>query len=123
MLVNPVYSTDSHVHPSGIPFASSIPNNYPKSDPFCYHDTNPADDVPQGSGHLPRPLCVLDVSPYANSMQVAALEARNADDAAKTTLDVFKDSADNAWVANGPQRSGIRAMMARAPTARDCLPR
>ena len=117
MVVNPVYSTDPRLNPSRIGFASSIPNSYPKSDSFCYHDTNPQDDVPQGSGHFPRPLCMLDVAPYANSMGVAALEARNADDGAKTTLDVFKDSADNAWVANGPQRSGVRAMLAVTDSA------
>jgi hypothetical protein len=50
-------------------------------------------------------------------MQVAALDTRFANDGAKTTLDLGQASPDLAWVANGPQAAGARAIFSVTDTA------
>jgi hypothetical protein len=100
MEVNPLYSTSS----TGSGFGSSTPNNYPKSDPYCY-DTGQTVD-PNGSAPAPaRPICDQDWSPYALTMQAAAQATADSNDGGKTTLDVA-DPPPDAWVSNGPQESG-----------------
>jgi hypothetical protein len=112
MRVNPVYSTNPAINPSGTGFATPVPYNFPVSDPFCMTDAPPLTN-----GETPRALCMLDVAPYVNSMQVAALDTRVADDGAKTTEDVNQLSPDTAWVANGPQSAGQRAFFSVTDTA------
>jgi len=98
--VNPLYSTSS----TGSGLGSTNPNNYPKSDPYCYNTGQTVD--PNGSAPAPaRPICVQDWSPYALTMQAAAQATADSNDGGKTTLDVANPPPD-AWVANGPQESG-----------------
>jgi hypothetical protein len=114
--VNPVYSTDPHVNPSGQPYGNPIPNTYPKSDPYCYVDTNPLDKTQDG--REPRPLCLLDLEPFANSMQIAGLDTRNGFDGRKRTVpDPAQPTADAAWLAAAPQPAGHRAMLSVTDSA------
>jgi len=115
MTVNPVYSTDPARNPSGVAFGDPIPNNYPKSEPYCAQANEPLVNAP--GSPLPRPLCMLDIAPYANSMEVAALAARTTNDGAKATLDSGAPSSDTAWVANGQQPAGRRAMFSVTDSA------
>ena len=108
MTVNPYYSTNADYNPSGSAFGTPTPNNFGKSDPYCYTDPTA---VVYGPPQEPaRPLCILDWSPYALSMKTAALAAGTANDGAKTTLDPTQ-TANTAWVANGPQKSGNAFVM------------
>ena len=98
MNVNPNYSTNANLNPAGAPFGNPVPQNFPKSDPYCYQ--NPLDLV--AGGTPARPLCMQDVFPYASSMQSAALETREASDGAKTNF-VGGTNADSAFGPLGPQ--------------------
>ena len=104
MVVNPLYSTNPAINPSGQAFASTTLNSYPKSDPYCF---NTGDTVfPIGSPPEPaRPICLQDWSPYALTMQAAAQAAASSNDGGKTTLNPG-GNADSAWSANGPQPNG-----------------
>ena len=50
MKVNPIYSTNPSVNPSGVAFGTPVPESFPKSDPYCQNtgDTfgNPAQPAP-----------------------------------------------------------------------------
>ncbi len=100
MQVNPYYSSNTDLNPSGVAFGSPTPETYPKSDPYC---ENTKETV--NSGATARPLCVLDWSPYVNTMRSGAQDAAAANDQAKTTLNPAGTS-DTAWAANGPQVTG-----------------
>ncbi len=111
MYVNPNYSTSASYkyNTSGSAFAATTPENFPKSDTFCESVTG-AGDPPIGSQAL-RPLCILDWSPYAQSMKAAAQDASEANDQAKTTFTPTATSADAAWGSNGPQSPGTYVVM------------
>ncbi|MEQ1786051.1 MAG: hypothetical protein ABL966_03275 [Acidimicrobiales bacterium] len=111
--VNPVYATTAAANPSGLPFASPVPESYPKSDPHCYQGP------PQGPGGavVPPPLCGTDWIPYAQSLRDTARLTRAADDAAKTNEDVFAETAERVYRADGPQILGSRAMMSLTDSA------
>ena len=65
MTVNPVYSTNGALNPSGFAFGSPVPNSFPKADPYCYHAAprGPANSV------VPPLLCGTDWLPYARRIQ------------------------------------------------------
>lgn len=102
MKVNPIYSTNPAINPSGAAFGPSSLNSYPKSDPYCQNTGDKFGNPPQPAS----PLCVQSWSPYALTMNDAAQAAADANDRAKTTPDPGAMSADTAWTANGPQKEG-----------------
>lgn len=104
MTVNPLYSTNPDVNPTGVAFGTPTPESFPKSDPYCFQDTT---QTVAGPPRQPaRPECFLDWSPYATSQTSAAQGVAAANDGAKTTLDPNATSPNTAWTANGPQPSG-----------------
>jgi len=103
MKVNAVYNTAAALNSSGAAFGNPIPENFPKNDPFCTQ----AQKIPQYPDPI-RGLCMLDNTPYANNLLVAAQETRAANDGAKTTGDDQQLSAANYWTADGPQLAGSR---------------
>lgn len=122
MTVNPIYNTSTPAPSqctggsSGTAFASSVPENYPKSDPYCVNkgfDVNPVNGNPAQPA---RPLCILDWSPYALSMNAAAQATGVANDGAKTTFDPA-ETPDTAWTANGPQTPGTYFILSITDTA------
>jgi hypothetical protein len=109
MAVNPDYQSKV--------FGTPTPETFPKSDTYC-ESLSGADEPPivtnTGSGQTSqpaRPLCILDWSPYAQSMKAAAQDAAEANDQAKTTYSPTATSADAAWGSNGPQAPGTYVMM------------
>jgi hypothetical protein len=113
MRVNPLFSTNASVNPSGVPFAPVPPNSFPRNDPYCYQDASLVGNPPQSV----RALCMLDTQPLSLSMQTAAQAVRTANDGAKLELDPFANSAATAWVSEGPERQGSRAMFSVTDTA------
>jgi hypothetical protein len=114
MQVNPYYSTNPATNPSGIAFGSSAPENFPKSDPYCWKDTGDAIGNPP---QPPRPLCAQDWFPYASSMQNAAQETVAANYGARTTFNAQAINQDTEWVANGPQSYGFEAILSITDSA------
>jgi hypothetical protein len=114
MKVNPVYDTDPAKNPSGVGFGSPVPDSYPKSDPFCYQSNAV---LQSANNELPRPLCLLDMSPYVGGMDTAAAATRAANDGAKSALDTNATSPDTAWVAGGPTAPGLRSTLSVTDTA------
>jgi hypothetical protein len=113
MQVNPLYSTKASVNPSGEPFGVPAPETYPKSDPYC---TN-TNEIVTGPPALPaRPLCILDWSPYALTMQAAAASTGAANDGAKTTFNPAL-TPNTAWTSNGPQVPGTHLIMSITDSA------
>lgn len=114
MQVNPIYSTNAAINPTGVAFGSPTPENFPKSDPFCFQDPTA---IVYGPPEAPaRPLCILDWSPYALTMQAAAQDAALANDGAKTTLDPTQ-TPNTAWAANGPQKAGTHFIISITDSA------
>jgi hypothetical protein len=107
MNVNPYYSTNANLNPTGLTFGTPVPESFPKSDPYCFQDPTLA----VSSGVLARPLCMQDTSPYASSMLGAALEARAANNNAKTTFVYGSTNPDSAFGANGPQQAASHCVL------------
>jgi hypothetical protein len=116
MLVNPIYSTNPSVNPSGQAFAPPTPNNYPKSDPYQVDTGQTVQPNGSSSSEPARPIGVLDWSPYALTMQGAAQAAAASNDGGKTTDNQANPPAD-AWVANGPQESGTSFILSVTDSA------
>lgn len=113
MKVNPLYSTNGSLNPSGAPFGVPAPVSYPKSDPYCT-DTH---EVVTGPPAAPaRPLCILDWSPYSLTMQTAAASTGAANDGAKTTFNGAL-TPNTAWTANGPQVPGTHFLLSITDSA------
>jgi hypothetical protein len=113
MQVNPYYSTNPTINPAGVAFASPVPSNYPKSDPYCYSTGQRVTGPPSVPA---RPLCILDWSPYALTMQAAAQATGAANNGAKTTFNPAL-TANTAWTANGPQIPGKHFIISITDTA------
>jgi hypothetical protein len=114
MVVNPIYNTTASANSSGVAFGLPNPENFPKSDPYCFQD--PSATV-YGPPEAPaRPLCILDWSPYALTLQSAAQDAALANDGAKTTLDPTQ-TPNTAWAANGPQKTGTHFVISVTDSA------
>lgn len=113
MRVNPVYATTADANSTGAPFADPVPDQFPKSDPYCFQGP------PQGSGGgvVPPTLCGTDWLPYSQSMRDAARVARAADDGARTSEDPFAVSADKVYRPDGPQTLGSRSILALTDSA------
>ncbi|MEY4230031.1 MAG: hypothetical protein RLZZ362_880, partial [Actinomycetota bacterium] len=94
MKVNPVYSTNPTVNPTGQSFLDPTPNSYPKSDPFCYQAPLYTETIPS---FMPPLLCGTDWRPYAlNALQVATLTARGTD-GARTIQRQFPLGSSSYW--------------------------
>jgi len=113
MQVNPYYSTNPALNPSGTAFGSQNPTTYPKSDPYCYTTGQKVTGPPA----LPaRPLCILDWAPYSFNMQAAAQATGASNDGAKTTFNPAL-TPNTAWTANGPQVPGTHFIISITDTA------
>jgi hypothetical protein len=113
MRVNPLFSTNPSVNPTGQPFAPTPPNSFPRNDPYCFQSSALVGNPPKPV----RPLCMLDTEPLTLSMQTAAQATRAANDGAKLELDPFAPSAALAWVSEGPERQGSRSIFSVTDTA------
>jgi uncharacterized membrane protein YgcG len=116
MKVNPVYSTNPNLNPTGIGFGNPLPTNFPKSDPYTFVDHS-SGDVSLVTKLPPRNLSILDMSPYAVSMQAAALAALTANDGAKLAVDQNALSPDTAWTSSPPEPAGTMRFFAVTDTA------
>lgn len=103
MVVNPQYNT-TDANASGIPFAATPPDSFPKTDPYCYQ-------APRlGSGVIPPPLCGLDWMPYADGFSHAARITATSNDLSKTALNFDAGLVADAWKRAGPQTLGRRTI-------------
>ncbi len=117
MNVNPYYSTNPSINPSGVAFGTPAPENYPKSDPYCENTGSTVYQTGPNGNQLPaRPICIQDWSPYLLNMRVAALDTGVANDGAHTTFDPTQ-TPDLAWTANGPQITGNYFVMSVTDSA------
>lgn len=112
MKVNPVYSTNPAVHPTGIGFATSAPNSFPKSEPYCYQA------APRGLNNsiVPPPLCGTDWLPYNRGYLDAARITRQAFDGARIAENPNALSSAQVWAVEGPQQLGRRAILSVTDT-------
>jgi len=113
MKVNPYYSTDPTINPSGKAFGDPGPEIFPKSDPYCVATGSTVYGPPQAPA---RPLCVLDWTPYQLNLAADAQATAAANDGAKTTFNPTQ-TPDLAWTANGPQITGNYFVMSVTDSA------
>ncbi|MEV6480733.1 hypothetical protein [Streptomyces sp. NPDC051576] len=97
MRVNPYYSTNADVNPTGIAFDPSHSDDYPKSDPWC--------TIPPGTGATDK-QCMGDFHPYVDDMHAGALHTRRADTLWKSTWDSLANPP--VFKSPGPQVVGSR---------------
>jgi hypothetical protein len=112
MRVNPWYSTDAAVNPGPEPFALTVPNSFPKGDPYCYQ----APSFLTSKEIVPPLLCYQDWSPYARNLAETARVARVAFDGAKTNINPFAEERTQAWASDVPQDPGVRAVLSLTDT-------
>jgi hypothetical protein len=112
MKVNPVYNITT-ANPTGIPFASPVPNSFPKSDPYCYQAP-----VLSGVANITPPaLCGTDWMPYSRGMAESARFTRAAFDGAKIVPNAFAISTSDAWQRDVPQYLGRRSFLSITDTS------
>ncbi|MDP1818344.1 MAG: hypothetical protein Q8K58_00435 [Acidimicrobiales bacterium] len=113
MQVNPAYATVAASNSTGSAFGDPVPEQFPKSDPYCY------EAPPQGPGGVvkPPPLCGTDWLPYTQSLRDSARLTRAADDGSRTSLDTFALTADKVYRVGGPQLLGNRTMLSVTDSA------
>jgi hypothetical protein len=111
MQANPLYTITADTNPTGAPFGTPTPDNYPKSDPYQFQSG------PVQTGIVPRPLSMQDVMPYANSMQLSAQETRTASDGSAIGLNQSALFASTAWTKVGPQKPGNRFILSVTDSA------
>ncbi|MGW1780816.1 hypothetical protein ACWCQQ_16970 [Streptomyces sp. NPDC002143] len=97
MRVNPYYSTNADLNPTGAAFDPSRTDDYPKSDPWC--------TIPPGTGATQQ-QCMIDFHPYVDDMHSAALHTRRTDGLWKSTWDPL--ASPPAYKSPGPQTVGSR---------------
>lgn len=112
MRVNPVYSTNPDVNPTGIPFGQPAPASFPKADPFCH------EAPPRGVNDavVPPPLCGTDWVPYVRSFAEAAVVTRAAADRPRIVENPFAVVSSEAWERELPQFIGRRSILALTDT-------
>lgn len=111
MKVNPVYSTNAALNPTGAAFGVPEPNNFPKSDPYCFQRAT----LP--SGLTPPLLCGTDWLPYATGLTSAAQITRVASDGARISVNLTAPSVGSIWGREPPQYLGQRAMLSLTDSA------
>ncbi|MFE2098016.1 hypothetical protein [Streptomyces sp. NPDC059468] len=99
MRVNPYYSTNTDLNPSGLAFDPGHVDEYPKSDPWC--TVPPGTDAPKDARQ-----CMTDFHPYVDDMHAGALHTRRADTLWKSTWDPLSNPP--AYRSPGPQTVGSR---------------
>jgi hypothetical protein len=114
MKVNPLYSTNPSINPSGVAFGTPVPENYPQNDPYCYSSGYTTQTIPPA---VARPLCILDWSPYSLSMNVGAQDVAESNNQAKTSFDDDAFTPDTAWTSNGPQVTGTSTIISITDSA------
>ncbi|MET9911792.1 hypothetical protein ABZZ74_34155 [Streptomyces sp. NPDC006476] len=97
MRVNPYYSTNADLNPTGAAFDPSNLDEYPKSDPWC--------TIPPGSGATLQ-QCMTDFHPYVDDMHAGALHTRRTDILWKSSWDPL--ASPPAFKSPGPQLVGSR---------------
>jgi len=107
MKVNPVYSTNVSVNPTGTAFNDPTPTSFPKSDPYCYQ----APATGTGVTITPPALCSTDWNPYQRNFAVTAQVGRAANDGAKVVLNPFSTSVVDTWAKAAPQTLGYKTML------------
>ncbi|MFC4506878.1 MULTISPECIES: hypothetical protein [Streptomyces] len=98
--VNPYYSTNADLNPTGAAFDPSRTDDYPKSDPWC--------TIPPGSGATQK-QCMIDFHPYVDDMHSGALHTRRADGLWKSSWDPL--ATPPAYKSPGPQTVGSRFLI------------
>ncbi|MFB7738564.1 hypothetical protein ACFC08_30105 [Streptomyces sp. NPDC056112] len=101
MRVNPYYSTDAHLNPTGVAYEPARADDYPKSDPWC--------TIPPGTDATDK-QCMTDFHPYVSDMHSGALHTRRADTLWKATWDALANPP--AYKSTGPQTVGSRFVIA-----------
>ncbi|MFF4354575.1 hypothetical protein [Streptomyces sp. NPDC001530] len=97
MHVNPYYSTNADLNPTGAPFDPATADDYPKSDPWC--------TIPPGTDATVK-QCMTDFHPYVEDMHSGALHTRRADTLWKSSWDALANPP--AFKSPGPQTVGSR---------------
>ncbi|MPY37335.1 hypothetical protein FNH09_40845 [Streptomyces adustus] len=97
MVVNPYYSTNPDVNPTGSGFDAVRADDYPKSDPWC--------TIPPGTDATLK-QCMTDFHPYVDDLHSGALHTRRADTLWKSTWDPLGNPP--AFKSPGPQTVGSR---------------
>jgi hypothetical protein len=112
MKVNPVYSTNASVNPTGFAFATPVPSTFPKADPYCYQA------LPRGVNNsiIPPPICGTDWMPYSGSFADTAKVARIAFDGARIVENPLALNSSQVWGRGTPQYPGKRAMLSLTDT-------
>lgn len=113
MAVNPVYATTAAENANGVAFADPVPENFPKSDPYCY--VGPDAVGPTGP-ITPPPLCGTDWLPYTQSFREGAQFTRAASDRAKIERNAFPYTPDTYYKREGPQTPGRRSALSLTDT-------
>lgn len=97
MRVNPYFSTNTDLNPTGFAFDPANTDTYPKSDPWC--------TIPPGTGATEK-QCMIDFHPYVPDMHAGALHTLRADSLWKATWDPL--ASPPAYKTPGPQTVGSR---------------
>lgn len=107
MVVNPVYATTAGANSNGAAFGTPVPEQFPKSDPYCFQ----APPLVNNPAVVPPALCGLDWFPYASGLGDAAFRTGVTDDGSKTAFNGFAGDARDVWKSSGPQTLGRRTML------------
>ncbi|MDT0466768.1 hypothetical protein [Streptomyces gibsoniae] len=99
MRVDPYYSTNTDLNPTGVPFDPSHSDDYPRNARWC--TVPPGSDAPQD-----KQQCMTDFHPYVQDMHAAALATRRADTLWKSTWDALANPPT--YKSPGPQTVGSR---------------
>jgi hypothetical protein len=86
-----------------VAFGTPTPENFPQSDPYCWNSGYTTQTSPPV---VARPLCILDWSPYALTMNADAQAVAASNNQAKATPDPYATSPDTVWTSSGPQVDG-----------------
>ncbi|KUN75936.1 hypothetical protein [Streptomyces griseoruber] len=100
MRVNPYFSTNTDLNPTGFAFDPANTDTYPKSDPWC--------TIPPGTGATEK-QCMIDFHPYVADMHAGALHTLRTDSLWKATWDPL--ASPPAYKNPGPQTVGSRFMI------------
>jgi hypothetical protein len=113
MVVNPRYSTDAAVNPSGSSFADPVPISFPKTDPYCYQKETL---TRSGKPVVPPALCSSDWLPYALSLAKAAEVTQSGIDGTKLEPNDDALAPSEVWKRTTPPSVGERGILSITDT-------